>query len=146
MFASILKGKVQKNGGGWAAYWAHHPHQVKQNQQNSQEALQHLHEQHARQAAEDIGHSPIEDSQITHSGNSTKIKTAQSYKLAQGVIDHLASKGFERKEMSRNGTDTIQTMEHPKTKEKIKVGHFNGFSSALTGKGMPSRVEISHVQ
>lgn len=145
MFASILKGTVKKGPTGWAAYWAEHPHNPKKTNQDSLESAQALHERYITQAAKTSGLSPIKQEDISHSPTKTTVKTANSYKLGQGVIDHLASQGFEHKDMVRNGTDSIYTMQHPKTKEKVKVGYFHGFGKTLSGNGMPSRVEISHM-
>lgn len=148
MFASLLKSKVSKedrNGNlkGWALYWSKRPHSAEETQQKNKNALSEIHSSYLHQAARDTGHTVLES--IEHTGTKTSVKTPNAFKLGQGVIDHLASKGFERKDMARNGMDSIYTMQHPKTNEKVKVGYFHGFGKTLSGKGMPSRVEISHV-
>ena len=148
MFASILQSKITKTT-GWAAYWEKHPHEVKDaaNRANlaNNSSLQAIHEGYAKQAAKEVGHPPISNDDISHSATKTTVKTPHAYKLGQGVIDHLSKQGYERKDMVRSGTDSIYTMEHPETKERVKVGYFHSFGKTLSGKGMPSRVEISHV-
>lgn len=138
MYAHILKDQGLR---GWALYWQTHSH----NNSKAQESLHQIHSEYIKQAAKDIGHPPIVDNSISKRGNTTSIATNHGYRLGQGVIDHLASQGFERKNMARNGVDSVYTMEHPKTKAQVKVGYFQSFGKALTGSGLPPRVEITHV-
>lgn len=142
MFAKILKDVGDTPGlSGWAAYWAKKPH----GNAKAQDSLHQIHSEYIKQAAKDIGHPPISDNSISKRGNTTAITTNHGYRLGQRVIDHLASQGFERKNMARNGMDSVYTMEHPKTKAKVKVGYFQSFGKALTGTGANPRVEITHV-
>lgn len=142
MFAKILKDVGDTKGlRGWALYWQRHPHY----NSKAQESLHQIHAEYIKQAARDINHPPINDKSILRRGNTTSIATNHGYRLGQSVIDHFASQGFERKNMARNGVDSVYTMEHPKTKAKVKVGYFQSFGKALTGQGLPPRVEITHV-